>query len=815
MTTLLHDIRYALRALRKNASVTLLAALALALGIGANTAIFSVVHAVLLAPLPYGDPTRLVTLLGPRSRPLSPPDFNDLRAQSRSFESMAAAEGWTGNLSGRAVPEQILGLHLTEDMFHLLNVPAWRGRTFLKDDFKTGRSHVLVISYGLWQRRFGGAPDAIGQIVILDGVPYTLIGVMPSSFQFAPFWVTRAEMWAPLDLSDRPSNRSFHSLRVFARLRAGVRPEAAQAEVDGICRNLARAYPATNTNMQVLVESLQEKVVGNIRPALLVILGAVGLVLLIACANVANLVLSRATARQRETAIRLSLGAQRMRIARLFLTESVLLSLLGAIPGLLLAAWGTTLLQAALRPAAAGFTVRLARWSEISINAPVLGFTLALSVITGILFGLAPALIASRQDLNDRLKEGGRSMTGGRGSAMRKVLVATEIAVAIVLLVGSGLLMRSFVNLRDVNPGFDPDNLLTMTVSVAGQKQYVGPQRENLYSTLVTTLRGLPGVRAVAMTNHLPLVGDTWGTNIAIEGRPVPPPGRELNTVYRETGANYFATMRIPLLKGREFTERDNGKSPLVAIINETLARSAWPGQDPIGRRITLDTSNPRWRTIVGVIEDVKQSNWTGPLDNEVYIPFLQDSDFLSSPTPWKAYVSIVIRTANSAEALAPAVQQTIWSIDRDMPVSQLQTMSQAIGDALWQPRFNLALIGIFSAIAMILAVIGIYGVIAYEVEQRTQEFGIRMALGAGRRGIVRLVFRQNLPIVLAGAAAGIAAALGLSRLMTSMIYHVRPADPLTYAVVTVLVLSVAVLSALLPARRATRVDPIAALRYE
>ncbi len=814
MITLFQDLRYALRALRQNTAVTLVAALALALGIGANTAIFSVVHAVLLEPLPYADPARLVTLLGPRSHPLSPPDFLDIRNQSRSFEGVAGAEAWTGNLSGRNTPEQIVGLHLSEDMFRVLGVPALRGRTFSRDDFEAGHGRVLVISYGLWQRRFGGAADVIGQSIVLDGEPYTLIGVMPASFQFTPFWITQAEMWAPLDLSDRIAKRSFNSLRVFARLRPGVTTVTAQTEIDGICRNLAHAYPDTNTNMQVLVELLQEKVVGNVRPALLVILGAVGLVLLIACANVANLVLARATARQRETAIRLSLGAQRIRIARLFLTESVVLSLLGAVPGLLLATWGTNILQSMLQPDP-GANVRLARWDTVAINAPVLGFTLLLSLATGILFGFAPALFASRQDLNERLKEGGRSLAGGRGSGLRKTLVAAEVAIAIVLLVGSGLLMRSFVNLRDVNPGFDPTNLLTMTVSVAGQQQYVGPQRENLYRRLVTALQGLPGVRAVAMTNHLPLVGDTWGTNMAIEGRPIPAPGHEMNTIYRQAGPNYFATMRIPLRSGREFTEHDNLNSPRVAIINETLARTAWPNQDPSGKRITLDTTNPRWLTIVGVIKDVKQSNWTGPLDNEVYIPFLQTAEFLNSQHPWQAYVSILIRTDSDAEALMPAVQQTIWSIDRDMPVSHLETMQQAIGNKLWQSRFNLMLIGVFSAIAMILAVVGIYGVMAYEVAKRTQEIGIRMALGANQSGIVWLVFSQSLRVVFIGVIVGVGSALVLARLMTTMIYQVQPADPLTYVGVTALVFATAALSALLPARRATRVDPIIALRYE
>ncbi len=777
MITIFQDLRYALRALRQNTAVTFVAVLALALGIGANTAIFSVVNAVLLEPLPYADPARLITLLRPLSRPLSPPDFLDIRRQARSFELVAAAEAWSGNLTGRSTPEQIIGLHLSEDMFHLLGVPALRGRTFSSEDFAAGRSRVLVISHGLWQRRFGGSADAIGQTIVLDGEPYTLIGVMPASFQFTPFWITRAEMWAPLDVSDRITRRSFNSLRVFARLRPRVSALTAQAEVDGICRNLARAYPDTNTNMQVLVEQLREKVVGNVRPALLVILGAVGLVLLIACANVANLVLARATARQRETAIRLSLGAQRIRIARLFLTESVVLSVLGAVPGLLLAAWGTHLLQTILQPDP-GASVRLARWDAVAINGPVLAFTLLLSLATGILFGLAPALFASRQDLNHRLKEGGRSMAGGRGSGLRKTLVAAEVAIAIVLLVGSGLLMRSFLNLRAVDPGFDPENLIMMTVSVAGQQQYTGPQRENLYLRLVTTLQSLPGVRSVAMTNHLPLIGDTWGTDMAIEGRPIPAPGHEMNTIYRESGPNYFAVMGIQLRSGREFTAHDRLNSPSVAVINETLAKNAFPGQDPIGRRITLDTAHPTWHTIVGVIRDVKQSSWTGPLDNEFYVPFLQDESFLNNPRPSQAYVSIVVRAGTDPGPLLPSIQQAIWSIDRDIPVSHLETMRHAIGNALWQSRFNLMLIAIFSAIAMFLAVVGIYGVLAYEVAQRTPEIGIRMALGANRAGIVRLVFSQSLRVVLIGIIVGVGLAMALARLMTTMIYHVRPGDP-------------------------------------
>ena len=812
---LLSDLRYALRTLRQNLAVTAAAALALALGIGANSAIFSVVHAVLLEPLPYRDPSRLVTLLSPRSNPLSPPDFADFHSQSRSFEFMAAAEAWQATLRGGGRPEQIAGLHLGEDMFPLLGVPALRGRTFSRDDFEAGRHNVLVISYGLWQRRFGGSPDVIGQSVQLSGASYTIIGVMPPRFQFAPFWFTRAEMWAPLDLSGGMTLRWAHSLRVFARLKPGDSVQSAQTEINGISRNLARAYPETDTNLNVLVESLPEKVVGNIRTALLIILGAVGLVLLMACANVANILLSRASARQRETAIRLSLGAQRSRIAIQFLTESVVLSLIGALPGLLLAVWGTNLLRRILQPDAGTSNLRLLRWEDVGIDARVLGFTLALSLATGILFGLAPALFAARLDLNDRLKEGGRSMAGGRGSAIRKGLVAAEVALAIVLLIGSGLLIRSFVNLRNVDAGFDPHNLLTMTISVAGQPQYVGPGRANLYRTLTETIRGLPGVSSVAMVNHIPLAGDIWGTNMAVEGRPIPGPGHEVNTTYRKSGPGYLSVMKMRVLKGRDFTERDSASAPPVVIINEALAHSQWPNADPIGKRLTLDTRNPQWLTIVGVIQDAKQYGWTGQPGNEAYIPFLQDHQFLTSTQSSSSYVTIVVRTTNDAGALAPAVQQAIWSVDRELPVSHLETMEQAIGNVLWQPRFNLLLIGIFSGIAMILAAVGIYGVISYEVVQRTQEIGIRMALGASRLGVLRLVFQQSLGVVLIGVLAGVGATLGLSRLMTTLIYHVKPADPLTYAAVVVVVLLAASLAAFMPARRATQVDPIHALRYE
>ena len=814
---LLQDVRFAIRLLLQNRTVTFVAIVALALGIGANTAIFSVVNAVLLKPLPYKDPGRIVTLLSPASSPLSAGDFNDIKTHARSFEAVTAAEAWGANLSGGEKPERTIGLRLSDGMFQLLGVPAYRGRVFLPEDFRPGKENVIVISYGLWQRRFASASDTIGKSVMLDHASYTIVGVMPPQFQFTPFWITQAEMWGPLQLINKTQERGGQSLRVFARLRPGVSISAAQSEVDGIVRNLVRAYPDSDANLRVLVERLDEKAVGKIRLALLVILAAVGLVLLIACANVANLLLARATGRRREIAVRLSLGARRSRIVRQFLTESMVLALAGAIPALLLAVWGTRALQAMLQPDTGASNSRLFRSNEIGIDPAVLLFTLGLALLTGILFGVAPAFLASKIDLNSRLKEGGRSMSSGHGARLRKILVASEVALAIILLSGAGLLMRSFLNLRAIDPGFDPHNVLTMEISVAGQPQYTGAARETLYRTIVREVEAVPGVRSAALINHVPLIGDMWGMHVSIEGRPLPA-GQLPGAVYRVAGPHYFSTMRVTVLSGREFDDRDNAGAPPVIIVNETFAKQNWPREPAIGKRITIDDTrnNPQWRTIVGVIKDAKQGgDWTSAPDNEMYFPLWQTTGLLTSKSAFMAYISVVARTNSDASMLAHAVQDAVWSIDRSLPISHVQTLEHAIKNSTWQPRFNLLLIGIFACVAMTLAVVGIYGVMAYEVAQRTHEIGIRMALGAGRRGILSLIFGQSLRVVLAGTVAGIAAALALARLMTSLLYGVEPLDPLTFTLVAVLVLAVAAMASWIPARRATAVDPVVALRWE
>jgi predicted permease len=809
---LFQDLRYAVRSLLQSRGVTLIAVLALALGIGANTAIFSVVHAVLLRPLPYHDPDRLVTMLQSRDNPVSPADFMDVRERAQSFERVGAAELWGASLTGRDAPEQIVGMHMSEDMFALLGATPAQGRTFDAADFGPGKDHVIVLSYGLWQRSFGGASNLVGQKIVLANESYTVIGIMPPRFYFAPFWVTQAEMWVPMDLSSRLHLRNSQSLRVFARLKPGVALVHAQAEVEQIAHALELAYPDSNTGRRLVVSSLTEQAVGNLRPALEVLLGAVGMVLLIACANVANLALARATARQKEIAVRLALGAQRMRIARQFLTESIVLAFTGGALGLVLAAWGTRALQVMIRPDAGSAHSRLPRWDQIGLDTPVLVFTLALALATGVLFGIVPALTASRGDVNDALKDGGRGSSSGGGTRFRKTLVASEIAIALVLLIGAGLLMRSFLRLRAIDPGFDPHNVLTMTVSVAGRPEYVGASREALYRNLVERIEAVPGVRQASVTNHLPLAGDIWGQAIAIEGRPIAAPGQEINSIYRDARPNYFSTMRAHFLKGRDFNDRDTADAPPVVIINETFAKHEFANEDPIGKRLTLGDplKNPRWRTIIGVIKDVKQT-WTGKPNNEFYLAFVQDPTFYIQFSS----MTLVVRTDIDASTLARSVKSAVWSVDRNLPLSQVQTVEHAIGNATWQSRFSLLLIGIFSGLALVLAMIGIYGVMAYEVAQRTHEIGIRMALGAARRGIVLMIARQSLTVAFAGIACGLAAAAGLVRLMKAMLYQVDVLDPATFAGVALLVLMVAAVAVLIPARSAMNVDPMVALRRE
>jgi predicted permease len=820
MQTLWQDLRYGARMLLKNPGFTLIAVLTLGLGVGANTAIFSVVNGVLLRPLSYHDPEQIVTLLNNGQFPVSPANFLDFRDNSQSFAQMAAAEAWGAALTGADRPEAISGLRMGEGLFSLLGEQPLLGRTLQTEDYQPGKDHVLVLSHKLWQRAFGGDPNIIGRQLMLSGESYAVVGVMPARFQFPPFWSTRAEMWAPLDLRPRATiRRGGESLRVFARLKSGVALQQAQAEIDAMNKRLALAYPEANNGLNIRIDPLNEKVVGNIRRALLVLSGAVGFVLLIACANVACLLLTRAAARQREAAVRVALGAGRWRIVRQLLTEGLLLSLGGAAVGILLAVWGVDWLTTLLAGNSSSFSVRLPRLNEIRIDAAALGFTLAVSLATSLLFGLAPALAASKPDLNQTLKESGRGTSGGR-RRLRETLVVAELALALVMLIGAGLLMNSFLKLRAVDPGFNPRNVLTMTVSLAGASQYVGLAREAFYRQLTDRLTALPGVESVSAINHLPLAGDTWGTTLTIEGRPLPPPGQEVRATFRVSRPGYFRTMGIPLRAGRDFNERDTPDTPGVVILNETLARRHWPAEDPIGKRVTLDDPRdnsraPQWFTVIGVVKDAKQNSWTDAAPNEIYLPFQQSRGFYSGTARHFASMTIVVNTAIDSQSMARAAEETVRSFDRKLPVSSVVTMEQVIADTLWQPRFNLQLIGIFAALAMTLAAIGLYGVMSYSVAQRAREVGLRMALGAQRGDVMKLVVGQGMKLALAGVASGLLASVALTRLMEKLLFEVSATDFSTFALISVLLTFVALLACWIPARRATKVDPMIALRCE
>lgn len=812
------DIKYGARMLLKSPGFTLVAVITLALGIGANTAIFSVVNAVLLRPLSYKDSNRIVTVLRDGRQPISPANFLDLQGQNKSFEQMAAAELWGGTLTGGDRAESLVGLRMGDNLFSLLGVQPLIGRAFATDDYQPGKERVIVLGHSLWQRRFGGEQNILGRQITLDGESYTVVGVMPRDFRFPPFWATRAEMWSPLVLANRAAQRNASSLRAFGRLNAGVTREQAQAEMDAISKQLEKTYPETNTGVTVRVDPLHEKVVGDVRPALLVLLGAVCLVLLIACANVANLLLARAATRQKEMAIRAALGASRWRVTRQLLTESVILALLGGATGLLLAFWLIDLLTKLLEGNTTSLSLTMPRLNEIGVDLPTLGFTLVVALLTGVFFGVIPALQASRQNLNETLREGGRGATlNRRGQRLRGALIVAEMSIAVVLLIGAGLMMRSFLRLQAIDPGFDPRNVLTFTVSLAGAKQYVGAQRELFYRGLIEQLKKLPGVQSASAVNHLPLAGDTWGMSIAIEGHPLPSPGETNRAVYRVSLPDYFRTMGMSLHRGRDFNDRDVMDAPGVVIINETAARRHWAGEDPIGKRLTLGDprTNPKWLTVVGVVKDVKQEAWTSEPSDEVYLPFLQSKSYVEETGRATSYMTIAIRTTTDPLTLTTAAQNAVWSLDKNLPVSNVASLEQVIADAVLQPRFNLLLIGIFAAVALLLSAVGLYGVIAYFVTERTREIGIRLALGAQTGDVMKIVVGQGVLLSLIGIAIGIAAAFALARVVASLLYGVSATDPATFVGVAILLIFVALFACYIPARRAMKVDPMIALRYE
>jgi predicted permease len=805
------DIRHGVRALTRTPGFAAVSIVTLALGIGANTAIFSVVNAVLLRPLAYKDAGRLVTILHDKTNPVAPGNYVDWRDQSHSFEAMGAADYWSANLTGTGQSEHLLGLAVTQSLLPMLGVDPMLGRLFVVGEDDKGREHEVILSHTLWQRRFNGDANVLGKAMILNGASFTVVGVMPPQFKFAPFWATHAELWVPNVPADRVQSRGGNSLRVFARLKQATTLQQAQAEIAAITGRLEQQYPGTNRN--VVVTPLKEQVTGKVETALLMLLGACGFVLLIACANVAHMLLARTSDRQKEIAVRTALGAGRGRLAAQLLSENLVLAAAGAVAGFLLATWGVKALVLLSPP-------NIPRVETITMDTQTTLFLLAITAITALIFGLVPALHSTVANLNGALKEGGRSGSDSRSRGrLRSFLVASEFALAFILLMGAGLMIQSFRALASVDPGFNPHHLLSMEVSVLGTNEAEPGRRANFYRDLLDRVRALPGVESAGAINHIPLAGDQWGWNFRIAGRPEPSPGDVPNVVYRLVMPGYFQAMRLPLRSGRDVTAQDDSRSPGVVIVNERAARKYWPSADPIGQRVSFGkdrAGKPEWLTVVGVAANAKQSDWAAKEpEPEAYLAALQNRDFMENPAAHFSYITLVVRASGNPADLAPTVKSSVWSLDHNLPISAVLTMDQVIADVNAQPRFEMLLLGVFGGIALILAAVGIYGVMSYSISRRTREIGIRMSLGASRPDVLRMVLQQGMLQAVCGTAVGVAGALSLSKLMTKLLYGVQATDAATLVAVGLLLGFAALLATLVPARRATRIDPTVALREE
>jgi putative ABC transport system permease protein len=811
METLVQDVRYAVRMLLKNPGFTLVAALALALGIGANTAIFSVVNAVMIRPLPYRDASRLVMVWednynrGKHQNVISPANFLDWKEQSDVFEDMAALYDTHVNLTDVADPEELAGQRVTLNMFDLLGAQPMLGRTFEPDDAQPGRQDSVILSYGLWQRRFGGDKEIVGKTIKLNTRTFTIIGVMPPDYQLfvkqGSITGDRAEIWMPILFDNDARVRRGRFATAVARLKDGVTLQQAQSQMTSLAASLEKQYPEFNTAWGVNLVPFREQFTGEIRPALLVLLGAVAFVLLIACANVANLLLARAASRQKEMAIRLAIGASRARIIRQLLIESTALAFLGGAAGLLLAMWGVDALFA-LGPK------ELLPTGGARLNLIVLGFTMLVSLLTGLIFGLAPAMEASRPNLNEALKEGGKAaVSGGRSHRLRNLFVIAEVAMALVLLVGSGLLIKSFARLQSVNPGFNPKNMLTVRVSLPFAKYRGEGKSEQFFRDALARVRQIPGVHSASAVNFLPFAGSGAATRFNVVGRPAPPPGEEPIVDSRVCDADYFQTMGIPLIKGRTFNEREQTVTSHVVIINETMAREMFPDQDPLGQRLVIEMmDNPPPCEIIGVVGDVKHTGLDGEVRAMSYWPHVE----LAYP-----FMTLVARTDGDPLNYVAAVRREVQALDNDQPIASVYTMEQLMSESVARARFSTTLLAIFAGVALILAAVGIYGVMSYAVTQRTHEIGIRMALGADNRAVMRMVIRQGMTLAVIGVATGLAASFALTRLMATLLFGVSATDPTTFIAIALVLTAVALGACFVPARRATRVDPMVALRYE
>lgn len=814
METFWQDIRYGIRMLLKAPSVSIVATIALALGIGANTAIFSVVNAVLLRPLPFANAEGLMNVWetdaskGSQRGSASYLNFADWRDQSHVFDHMSTYHTSDFIMTGRGESSRLQGAVVNADLFPLLGVNPVLGRAFLPEEDKPGDSgRVVLLSQGLFQKRFNSDPNVVNQSMVLDGKNYTIVGVMPDAFQF-PIQNDPVELWTTVAI-DREGKepiteeRGAHYMNVIARLKSGVSKEQAQAEMTSIGSRLEQQYPDKNLHKSIGVEPSLDALVGDIRPALLILLGAVGCVLLIACANVANLLLARAMARQKEMAIRSALGASRMRVVRQLLTESVLLSLAGGALGLVLAVWWSDLLVALGKE-------NIPRALQVGLDWRVLGFTLLVSMLTGIIFGLVPALHSSKTELTESLKEGARggSGQGARRNRIRGVLVVTELAIAVVLLVGAGLLIQSLWRLRQVSPGFQSQNLLTFVVGIP-EVRYPTEKQAQFYHDLVARVESLPGVSSASSVIPLPLSGDLFRISFETEGRPIAK-GDQPSADFFAIGDGYFKTLGVSMVQGRDFNERDGAKAPGVIIVNQAFAQKFFPNENPIGKRIkpgiSTDQAKPDWREIVGVVSDVRNRNLSSDLRVGYFVPAAQ--------VPFNQ-MTMMVRTTNDPHSLITAVQNEVHAMDKEVPVFSVKTMDEYISATVAAPRFNTTLLAIFAAVALVLTIVGLYGVMSYSVAQRTNEIGIRMALGAQTGDVLRLIVFQGFKLVLLGLGLGLAGAFALMSIISSLLFGVTWKDPLTFVIVAMVLALVALLACYIPARRATHLDPLNALRYE
>jgi putative ABC transport system permease protein len=808
MSNLLRDARYGLRLLVRRPGFTLVAVLTLALGIGANAAIFTVAHTLLLKPLPYVDAERIVLITennlprGWTSFAVAPANFFDWRQRARSFESMAAWSGRSYNYTGGETPERLRGLTGTQGFLETLGGTPVLGRGFLPAEFEDGQDLVVILNHGFWRREFGADPGVLGRRIMLNGQSHAIVGVMHANWRFGG---RETAVFAPRAFSESAKAvRGGHFLNVVARLKPGVTVEQARTELSGIAAQLDKQFPDTNKNWGTVITPLRDAVVGDLRPMLIMLLGAVGLVLLIACANVANMLLARGTVRAREMAIRGAIGAGRGRLVRQLLTESVLLAAIGGALGVLLAYWGTSSLIRA-------YPTLLPRSADMTIDGTVIAFASGLSLVTAVLFGLVPAFASSRMRLNESLNEGGR--TGGSyrfGRWLRSVLIVSEVAIALVLLAGAGLLLRSFAHLTHVEPGFETAQRLTVTTLLPQPKYAEAAAMTSFYTQALERIRALPGIESVALTSTVPVSGNDEIYSLAFEGRPPLPPGQGVSALYYLVSPDYFKTMGIPVLKGRIFSEKDRDGTARVAIVNDEFVRLHYPNEDPIGRRIRMGRNGDIVREIVGVVGSVKHYTLRDKTQAQMYEPFNQ------FPT---GAMTFVMKTSIDPTTLAAPVRREIQAIDPDQPIAATGTLAAMLRSSMELPRVQTLLLAMFAGVALVLAAVGLYGVMAFAVSQRTQEIGIRMALGAHPASVLRLVVRQALTLTAAGLVIGLAAAFvlgrALSKMLEDLLFDVRPSDVVTLAIVAVVLTAVAFIASVIPARRAMRIDPVEALRAE